>query len=110
MEENNKKSNEMQSRRAFFKKAVKSVLPFVAGVVLASTPNLAKANTGEEVSGCDYGCMYGCMGLCSRACSTTCVGSCRGGCSGACSYTCQNTCKGSCMGSCNTGCRSMNYF
>lgn len=73
MEENNKKNNEMQSRRAFFKKAVKNVLPFVAGVVLASTPNLAKANTGEEVSGCDYGCMYGCMGLCSRACSTTCV-------------------------------------
>ena len=50
MEENNKKNNEMQSRRAFFKKAAKSVLPLLGIAALAATPTNTKA--AETPQGC----------------------------------------------------------
>ena len=39
----NKKKEELQSRRDFFKKAAKGVLPVFGAVVLAGVPNIMKA-------------------------------------------------------------------
>ena len=51
---NNKKNEELQSRRDFFKNAAKGVLPVFGAIMLAGIPNLIKA---EEVHmGCQYGC------------------------------------------------------
>lgn len=106
--ENNKKNEELQSRREFFKKAAKGALPILGAIALSSMPLLTKA--AEEPMGCNYYCSGGCSGGCSRSCSSSCQGSCRGGCSGACSYSCQNTCKGSCQGRCSGYCSSMSSY
>ena len=41
--EKKKQNEELQSRREFFKKAVKGALPILGAVVLAGNPMLAKA-------------------------------------------------------------------
>ncbi len=99
--EENKKKEELQSRRGFFKNAAKKALPILAAVALANVPQIMKA-TEDTPMDCAYGC--------GRSCSFNCQGSCKGGCSGACSYSCQNTCKGSCQGGCSGGCRSMSMY
>lgn len=99
--EDKKKNEELQSRREFFKKAAKSVLPILGAVVLASNPILSKAEELEDPSGCQWGCSSGCKGGCGRACSTGCTNSCAGSCSGA----CKGGCTGNCKGSCSFGCR-----
>lgn len=104
MEKKNR-NEELQSRREFFKKAAKGVLPILGATLLANTPLLVKA-TEEDPMGCNYSCSYSC----SNSCSGSCYGGCKGGCGGACSYSCQNTCKGSCQGSCRGGCSSMSSF
>ena len=48
-----KRNEELQSRRDFFKKAAKGVLPILGAVVLAGVPNLVKAE--ETPMGCRYG-------------------------------------------------------
>ena len=116
----NEKKEELQSRREFFKKAAKSLLPILGAITLASTPGIVKA--AEKTTNCNYSCSFSC----SSRCSGTCSGSCSGYCGGACSYSCQNTCKGSCQstcsgtcsgrcsyscyGSCSGGCSRMNSF
>lgn len=107
--EKKKQNEELQSRREFFKKAVKGALPILGAVVLAGNPMLAKA-VEESPMGCSYGCSYGCSGSCYSRCTGTCSGGCKGGCGGACSYSCQNTCKGSCQGRCSYGCSSMSSY
>lgn len=78
---NKKSSEELQSRREFFKKAAKAALPVVGAVVLSSLPILkSEAATGCYMGGCVYDC----------------EGSCNGGCQG-----CQDSCYGSCKGTCN---------
>ena len=101
----NKKNEELQSRREFFKKAAKGALPILGAIVLAGAPLLSKA-TEEQPMGCNGSCSYGCGTMCSTSCS----GGCKGGCGGACSYSCQNTCKGSCQSSCRGGCSSMSSY
>ena len=104
--ENKKQSEEIQSRRDFFKKAAKSALPILGAVLLANAPAIVKATEAEpEPMGCNY-CSYGCSGTCQG-----CRGSCRGDCVGNCYQTCYVTCKGyckgcsgSCEGNCYTGC------
>lgn len=98
-------NEELQSRREFFKKAAKGVLPILGAALLANAPLLSKA-AEEDPMGCNYSCSYSC----SNSCRGNCSGGCRGGCSGACSYSCQNTCKGSCQGSCRGGCSSMSSY
>ena len=116
----NEKKEELQSRREFFKKAAKSLLPILGAITLTSTPGIVKA--AEKTTNCNYSCSFSC----SSRCSGTCSGSCYGYCGGACSYSCQNTCKGSCQstcsgtcsgrcsyscyGSCSGGCSRMNSF
>ena len=81
------RNEELKSRRDFFKKAVKSALPILGVVVLASSPIVSKAVT---TMGCDY--------TCKTSCANDCYGSCR--------YACKSTCSGTCSGSCKTSCSS----
>ena len=84
----NKKNEELQSRREFFKKAAKSALPILGAIALAGTP--AILNAAEAPMGCNYGCNGSCMG-----CRGTCQG-CRG-------------CGGTCRQSCSSGCAHTHY-
>lgn len=98
--EENKKTEELQSRREFFKQAAKKALPIIGAIALANVPLLSHA--AEKVDSpmdCDWGCMYGCKGGCGRQCSTGCTNSCSGSCDGACKGACQGSCKGYCSGS-----------
>ncbi len=78
----NKKNEELQSRRQFFKNAAKGALPILGAIVLANVPGIM--NAAEESP-------MGCTG--------TCYGMCKNGCKG-CEYTCSGTCKNSCRGGC----------
>ena len=76
---NKNSSEELQSRREFFKKAAKAALPVVGAVVLSSLPLLKS----EAATGCyGGGCMYGCDG----SCNDSCYGSCKGTCNASCKY------------------------
>ena len=84
---NNKKNEELQSRREFFKKAAKGALPILSAVVLAGAPSILSAAEGSPMS-CSYdGCSY--------TCATSCARYCRG--------TCNQVCMNSCYKSCNGG-------
>ena len=85
---NKKSSEELQSRREFFKKAAKAALPVVGAVVLSSLPVLKS----EAATGCDFSCDYGCQ--------STCYGDCKSGCQQGCYRGCRNTCDGTCSGVC----------
>lgn len=71
--EKNKKNEELQSRREFFKSAAKGVLPILALTALGSTIFTAceKEEDGKtcaactnECSGCGFGCQDDCSGSC----------------------------------------------
>ena len=108
--EENKKNEELQSRRDFFKHVAKSVLPILGGIALSglstgsikalNTSNSSSEESEEEVEmGCDLSCYGGCKGGCGRSCSYSCSGSCSGRCDGACKGSCMGNCKGYCGGS-----------
>lgn len=88
--EKNKKTEEILSRREFFKKAAKGTLPILGAVMLAGTPVIGMGKTSSST--CNGSCTDICQNSCSGGCYRSCVGSCQGG--------CQNTCKGRCYGSC----------
>ncbi len=69
--ENKKQSEEIQSRRDFFKKAAKGALPILGAVLLANTPTIVKATEAEPM-GCNNSCTGGCKGSCSGGCSSSC--------------------------------------
>lgn len=83
--DNNKKNEELQSRREFFKNAAKAALPVLGAVVLANLPIVAEAASG---------CKAGCAGTCYYSCRTTC------------DKTCKDTCKGTCINTCKGGCKT----
>ena len=90
MEEKKNKQEELQTRREFFKKAAKGVLPVLGAIALANVPLLSHAmEEGKTPNGCTR---YGC-GICTGTCSGECKGGCR--------YTCRGTCK-------NYGCKGVN--
>lgn len=95
--EKNKKNEELQSRREFFKKAAKGALPILGAAILASNPIITKA--AEETLDCNGSCSWGCGRVCSTGCSNSCSGSCAGGCKGGCSSSCSGTCAFSSRGS-----------
>lgn len=66
----NKKNEELQSRRAFFKKAAKGALPILAAAVLAGAPSILKAAENTP-SGCNYSLGMECLG-CTNANSEDC--------------------------------------
>jgi CXXX repeat radical SAM target protein len=80
------KSEELQSRREFFKKAAKGALPILAAVALAGTPNIIRAAENTPM-----GCQHYCSGGCYHGCYSTCQGHCDKTCDG-CKGTCKNFC------------------
>lgn len=98
--ENKNQNEELQSRREFFKKAAKGVLPILGAAVLAGAP--AIVNAAEKTP---MGCESNCYGTCKNTCRGTCEGNCKttcyDGCYGRCWRTCLNECSGGCKKSCN---------
>lgn len=84
-----KKNEEIQSRREFFKKAAKSALPVVGAVVLSSVPFADAA--AQFGCGCGYSCSNSCYTSCGSGCGFGCQNTCKGGC-GGCKGVCQNSC------------------
>ena len=89
----NKKKDELQNRREFFKKAAKGALPILGAIVLANVPSVLNAAEGEYCT-----CSGNCSGGCSGTCVSTCRVSCGNSCKGSCDYTCDHSCSGSCNG------------
>ena len=86
-----KKNEEFHSRREFFKKAVKGILPFLGAVMIV--PSI--------LSSCST-----CVGGCGASCATACRGKSSyypSGCSGTCKSACLSTCKGLCMATARKG-------
>lgn len=83
---------ELQSRRAFFKNAARTVLPILGSIVLLNSPIISSA-AEKMPMGCTGTCYGTCTGSC-EGCKYTCSGTCKNGCDG-CRYTCTGTCKNS---------------
>lgn len=110
--EKNKKNEELQSRREFFKKAAKSALPILSAIVLVGAPAIVKAaETSVYCGGCKNDCTNGCRNGCHRSCGSSCGLGCRGtssaygprGCETCRTYcsSCSGQCSGTCSGSCS---------
>ena len=82
----NKNNEELQTRREFFKKAAKGVLPIIGAVVLASAPGIVRAAESTPM-----GCNNGCDGTCSGTCAS-CASKCSVGCGGYCRQNCSSGC------------------
>lgn len=97
----NNENKELQTRREFFKKTAKGILPIIAGVTLTGCQTFL-TSLGERLSSSGGGGYSGSSGGGygeSSGCGYTCSGGCSGGCDGTCRWGCENTCKGSCEGS-----------
>ena len=80
----NKKNEELQSRREFFKNAAKGALPILGMVLLANVPMTTHAADAP-------------MGCARNSCSRQCMDTCRLYCNGTCITNCKNYgCKGYC--------------
>lgn len=93
--EENKKKEELQSRRGFFKSAAKKALPILAAVALANVPQIMKA--AEAETGCNRACSYSCKGGCSGGCQTQCAAD-------GCGHSCAGSCRGKCYSMCTDSC------
>ena len=116
---NNQQTEELQSRREFFKVSTKKVLPILGAITLINLPIVAKAAQKEpmgcktsyyDVGDCSHcsACYCTCEGSCSgkcTSCSGNCYGDCEGNCKGDCQQTCQKTCQGSCITTCAGSCK-----
>lgn len=80
MKEN--KSEELKTRREFFKSAAKAALPIIGAVVLSNVPGVLNATNASDCNG-------NCSGTCRSGCYTTCYNDCYN----ACKSTCKGTCK-----------------
>lgn len=83
--------DELQSRRQFFKRVAKGILPILGAVVLAGTPLLSQAGNSCMCAG-------NCSGGCRGGCNYTCSGGCKTGCEENCAKSCNRSCKNSCPG------------
>ena len=121
MEERKNKQEELQTRREFFKKAAKGVLPVLGAIALANVPLLSHAmEEGKTLTSCTNcskacggSCSSGCSGGCRRSCKTSCTigcngkttanpcGNCTTACYSGCYGGCRETCRASCLSSCN---------
>lgn len=81
-----KKNVELESRREFFKKAAKGVLPILGAIMLSNVSGVMKASESSPM-GCS-------SDNCSYTCNTSCHKSCYSGCQGTCKTTCQGGCRG----------------
>lgn len=74
-----KKLEELQTRRGFFKQAARTALPVLSAVMLAQLP-IQKTFAATDCNG-------SCSGTCTGSCYESCSGSCTGSCSGSCNST-----------------------
>lgn len=120
-EEKKIQNEELQSRREFFKKAGKGLLPVLGAIALMNMPLLSQAmEKGETRISCDN-CSYACGGSCASGCSGGCSSSCKTSCAincggqttaspcGSCSNACYGGCFGGCRSSCSGSCLSSCY-
>ncbi len=98
-----KKNAEVQSRREFFKKAIKSTLPILAIMALPSILTSCEPDDDDGGgSGSGGSSSSGC-----KNCGATCSVNCASGCRAKAIYS-PSTCKGSCRTACYS-CRSLCY-
>ena len=95
--EKNKKNEELQSRREFFKKAAKGALPILGAIVLS---NVALVSKAEQSMSCNDGCTASCSRVCA-GCTASCHAA---NCYHSCHSSCQTTCTGTCYRTCSGGC------
>lgn len=115
-------SNELISRRRFFKKASKGMLPMLGAFVAGPTVIMSTLASCGDCDDCEAACMDNCQSSCSGSCSGGCAnGSTGSGCSD-CSSSCNNSstgstcsncandgsssCKDTCRGDCGSNCSS----
>lgn len=91
-----KKNEEVQSRREFFKQAAKKALPVIGAMILVSSPVISQAS--EKSNSCNGNCYGVCIDTCNRDCTATCKSTCKGGCKGSCRDTCSTRCDSGCKG------------
>ena len=94
------KNEEFQSRRDFFKKAGKGILPVLGIMMLSNIPGIVTA-AEKTPRGCDTNCQNGC----AQDCFTGCEGKCADHCAHSCSENCVGSCRGRCINSCQGGCK-----
>ncbi len=85
MEKKNQ-NEELQSRREFFKKAAKGVLP-ILGIVALGPSVLTSCSKDDDDEDDRISKPSGCNG-CSGSCSSSCSGSCEESCNAACAFNC----------------------
>ena len=86
----------LHSRRQFFKKAAKSVLPILGAIALTQMPFLSQAHESQDEMGCSRSCYFGCSGNCTKSCLGSCC-SCNAGCSVGCRNYCDHNCFMTCL-------------
>lgn len=94
------KNEEFQSRRDFFKKAGKGILPVLGIMMLSNIPGIVTA-AEKTPRGCDTNCQNGC----AQDCFTGCEGKCADHCAHSCSENCVGSCRERCINSCQGGCK-----
>lgn len=99
---------EIISRRDFFKKTAKNILPVLGLITLGSSPLSALATelSPNEKMDCSRSCTTGCANHCAGTCSSRCDITCTSGCSSGCGRGCKSSCAEGCNGqtSNSTGC------
>lgn len=119
MESNNKgNKGELQTRREFFKKTAKGILPMLGAFVAAPTVIMGTLSSCGCYD-CEAVCQDDCFNTCSGSCSDTCYHSstyrcsdCSSSCSGtsasstcsSCANDCSSSCKDECLDSCENTC------
>lgn len=83
----NRKNEELQSRREFFKKAAKAALPVLGAVVLANLPVQTISASGCAGGSCTATCRNNCEAYCAGGCKGSCGSVCAKGCSAGCAHT-----------------------
>lgn len=84
--EKKKQNEELQSRREFFKKAVKGALPILGVIALGPSvlSSCEKDDPDEWASSNSSGGCSSCSGSCKGKCDATCRHKCSGGCKTGC--------------------------
>lgn len=78
----NKKNEELQSRREFFKNAAKGALPILALTVLGPSI-LSSCEKDDDDDDNGDSCKESCKGSCKTSCSGSCSGACISDCYGS---------------------------
>ena len=93
-------SENICSRREFFKQAAKGVLPILGLTIWG--PSLISSCSKDDCDGCNNSCSDSCVTSCKNTCDASCSSGCKGSCSTGCSKTCKTTCQTTCKERCST--------